>query len=65
MNFSKILKLFLQNKIAAILFLGFFIRLAATFSFVDLKKDYYWEYGEISKNIIHGNGYSLFYFNGN
>ena len=28
----------------------------------DLKSDYYWEYGEIGKNLVAGKGYSLWYF---
>lgn len=30
--------------------------------FIDVQNINQWEYGEIVKNIIHGNGYSLFYF---
>ena len=48
-----------------IIVLALIVRLIFIFSFTDLKKDYYWEYGEIAKNVIHGNGYSLFYFKGN
>ena len=30
--------------------------------FVDLNSDYYWEFGEIAKNIIAGKGFSYFHF---
>ena len=32
--------------------------------FMDLQSDYYWEYGEIAKNLYSGKGYSLFYWDG-
>jgi 4-amino-4-deoxy-L-arabinose transferase-like glycosyltransferase len=59
------LKTYFPKKVIIIIVLALIVRLIFIFSFSDLKKDYYWEYGEIAKNIIHGNGYSLFYFNGN
>jgi 4-amino-4-deoxy-L-arabinose transferase-like glycosyltransferase len=40
------------------------IRLVFCLNFVDLNTNYYWEYGEIAKNIIHGKGYSLWYYTG-
>jgi 4-amino-4-deoxy-L-arabinose transferase-like glycosyltransferase len=59
------LKIYFPKKVIIIIVLALIVRLIFIFSFTDLKKDYYWEYGEIAKNVIHGNGYSLFYFNGN
>jgi 4-amino-4-deoxy-L-arabinose transferase-like glycosyltransferase len=59
------LKKYFPKKAIIIIVLALIVRLIFIFSFSDLKKDYYWEYGEIAKNIIHGNGYSLFHFNGN
>jgi 4-amino-4-deoxy-L-arabinose transferase-like glycosyltransferase len=59
------LKTYFSKKVIFIIVLAFIVRLIFIFAFSDLKKDYYWEYGEIAKNVIHGNGYSLFYFNGN
>lgn len=32
------------------------------FRFADLNSSYHWEYSELARNVIHGNGYSLFYF---
>src|SRR4030065_906392 len=49
------------KKIQYIILLGFFLRFLAAIVFGDFDKGYYWEYGEIAKNIINGNGYSLFY----
>ena len=59
------MKKYFPKKAIIIIVLALIVRLIFIFSFSDLKKDYYWEYGEIAKNIIHGNGYSLFHFNGN
>ncbi len=49
------------KKIQYIILLGFVLRFLAAIVFGDFNKGYYWEYGEIAKNIINGNGYSLFY----
>jgi hypothetical protein len=49
------------KKIHYIILLGLIIRLSAAMLWGDFTKNYYWEYGENAKNIIHGNGYSLFY----
>jgi 4-amino-4-deoxy-L-arabinose transferase-like glycosyltransferase len=59
------LKIYFPKKVIIIIVLALIVRIIFIFSFTDLKKDYYWEYGEIAKNVIHGNGYSLFYFNDN
>ena len=59
------MKTIFPKKVIIIIVLALIVRLIFIFSFSDLKKDYYWEYGEIAKNVIHGNGYSLFYFKGN
>ncbi len=32
--------------------------------FADMRLDYYWEYGELAKNILHGKGYSLWHYVG-
>lgn len=42
--------------------LGIFLRIVFVWQFVDVKSINQWEYGEIAKNIVHNNGYSLFYF---
>jgi len=49
------------KKIHYIILLGIILRISATIIWGDFTKNYYWEYGEITKNILHGNGYSLFY----
>jgi 4-amino-4-deoxy-L-arabinose transferase-like glycosyltransferase len=51
----------LNDKIWVIILISLILRIFSVFYAIDLKKDYYWEYGEIAKNIINGNGYSLFY----
>ncbi len=38
------------------------IRILFASVFTDFTTDYYWEYGEIGKNILGGKGYSFFYF---
>ena len=42
--------------------LGLVLRCAVVIAIGSLQRDYYWEYGELSKNLISGKGYSLFYF---
>ena len=42
--------------------LGILLRIVFVWQFVDVKSVNQWEYGEIAKNIVHNNGYSLFYF---
>ena len=49
------------KKIHYIILLGIVLRITVVIIWGDFTKNYYWEYGEIAKNIIHGNGYSLFY----
>jgi hypothetical protein len=44
------------------LLLAFILRFAFVAFYGDLTKDYYWEHGELSKNLTAGKGYSLFYF---
>ena len=48
--------------ILAIVALSILLRIVFVWQFVDLNKLNQWEYGEIAKNIVHNNGYSLFYF---
>ncbi|MCX6148192.1 MAG: glycosyltransferase family 39 protein [Candidatus Kapabacteria bacterium] len=52
------------NPIIFILLIGFIARFIFMLSFGNIYKDYYWEYGEISKYILNGNGYSFHFFNG-
>ncbi len=51
---------------AIIVICGIFVllRVGVSLIYVDLNKDYYWEYGEIAKNIRHGKGFSLFHYDG-
>ncbi len=42
--------------------LAILLRIIFVWQFVDIKSINQWEYGEIAKNIVHNNGYSLFYF---
>jgi hypothetical protein len=48
--------------IIAIAALGIFLRIIFVWQFVDIGSINQWEYGEIVKNIVNNNGYSLFYF---
>jgi 4-amino-4-deoxy-L-arabinose transferase-like glycosyltransferase len=50
-----------MKQIHQIIIFGILIRITAVIGWGDFTKNNYWEYGEIAKNIIHGNGYSLFY----
>ncbi len=52
----------MNKKIIVVIIAGLLLRALFILFFSDLKQDYYWEYGEIAKNVIHGKGYSLFYF---
>lgn len=53
MNKSKILKILLSA--------AFVARIVFALLFVDLESENYWEFGELSKNVLAGKGYSLFY----
>ena len=44
-----------------ILVIACIVRISAALVLVDFSKDYYWEYGEIAKNILAERGYSLYY----
>lgn len=52
-----------MKKFLIVIFLGLLVRVIPIFFMNNLSQDFYWEYGELSKNGIHGNGYSLFYYN--
>jgi hypothetical protein len=47
---------------SAIIAVAIVLRIVFVWQFVDLNNLNQWEYGEIAKNIVHHNGYSLFYF---
>ena len=51
-----------NRTILAVTALGIFLRIVFVWQFVDIGSINQWEYGEIAKNIVHNNGYSLFYF---
>jgi hypothetical protein len=51
-----------STKIEIIIVLAVLLRIIFVWQFVNIKNINQWEYGEISKNLIHNNGYSLFYF---
>lgn len=40
---------------------AFILRIGYCLAFVDLDQAYYWEYGELAKNLRAGNGYALFH----
>lgn len=54
-----------MKKLILIVLLGAALRIIFASVFAKVHEDYYWEYGELAKNMIHGRGYSLFYYNGN
>jgi hypothetical protein len=51
-----------KNMLLMILVIGFIARIGFMLIYSDIEKDYYWEFGNIAKNLQAGNGYSLFYF---
>jgi hypothetical protein len=51
-----------SRNIFFIIFIALTTRIIFSLLFLEFKTDYYWEYGEIGKNILSGRGYSLFYF---
>ena len=59
-------KLFLTipRHICFIIIIAGIVRIISAFTLINLRIDYYWEYGEIAKNILAQRGYSLFYFSG-
>ena len=65
-NFSDQMKAVLNTKCSlyVIIAASIVLRLAACLFYVDLNSDFYWEYGETAKNIYHGRGYSLHYYDG-
>jgi hypothetical protein len=50
----------MDKKLLYIIVVGLILRLTVIL-IVDLRSDFYWEYGEIAKNIVAGKGYSFFY----
>lgn len=68
MNYTQIeQKLFsnIPKPLFAILVIACLVRLIATFVIVNFNTDFYWEYGEIAKNVLAGRGYSLYYISNN
>jgi hypothetical protein len=51
-----------KNIILFILAIGFIVRIGFMIFFCDTNRDFYWEFGNIAKNLHAGNGYSLYYF---
>jgi hypothetical protein len=48
-----------------VLFVALVARLIIILGFANLRSDYYWEYGEIGKNILLGKGFSYYSFSDN
>lgn len=59
--FSRLLRR--ERKLVFVVLVGIALRYAYVFCCIDISKDFYWEYGEIAKNLHAGKGYSLFYLN--
>jgi 4-amino-4-deoxy-L-arabinose transferase-like glycosyltransferase len=59
------LKFILKKKLLLILLLALILRIVFLIFFVNLKSEFYSEFGYIAQNLIAGKGYSLFYFVGN
>ncbi len=54
-----------RNKFAvAVCLSAVAVRLAALLFYDGVSQDYYWEYGEIAKNVKNGKGYALWYYEG-
>ena len=53
-----------RNLLRTILLTGLVLRLLFVGLYADFNSDYYWEYGEIAKELLHGNGYSFYVFDG-
>jgi hypothetical protein len=61
---TSLLNIFRKHPLVLILGIAFLARALFAFFSSNLHTDYYWEYGELGKNVLQGNGYSLFYFQG-
>jgi hypothetical protein len=62
MKLSRTIMVWKAKHLIIALLVAIVLRFVFVLLYTDLKKDYYWEYGELSKNVITGRGYSLFYF---
>ena len=56
--------IYMPKQVLSILIISLLLRLLAIFFISDVSKDFYWEYGEIARNIVNGNSYGLFYGEG-
>ncbi|MGD1045291.1 MAG: glycosyltransferase family 39 protein [Bacteroidota bacterium] len=68
MNYTQIKqKVFfnIPKPLLAILIIACAVRLIVVFVRGNFSTDFYWEYGEIAKNILTGHGYSLYYISNN
>ncbi|MGB2868067.1 MAG: glycosyltransferase family 39 protein [Bacteroidota bacterium] len=51
-----------DRRVLSVCLLAVSLRIIGIVASADLHSDYYWEYGEIAKNLAEGRGYSLWYF---
>ncbi len=51
-----------MTKLKTIILVAFILRATAFVFTGGYSNNYYWEYGETAKNLLNGNGYSLFYY---
>lgn len=51
-----------DKKFLLVVAIGFVLRLLFNAIVINLNHEWYWEFGELAKNLLHGNGYSFFYF---
>ena len=55
----------IPKPLLAILMIACILRIIVALVMVNFSTDFYWEYGEIAKNILAGRGYSLYYISNN
>ena len=55
----------IPKPLLSILIIACVVRLVVVFVILNFNTDFYWEYGEIAKNLLAGRGYSLYYISNN
>ena len=55
----------IPKPLLAILIVACIVRLIVAFVITNFRTDFYWEYGEIAKNVLAGHGYSLYHISNN
>ena len=55
----------MRSPLRTTIILGLLLRVVCILLFTDIHSDYYWEYGEIAKNVVAGKGFALHSIEGN